>query len=147
MIERKLRNSQKQNSKTRFISGLTSREVIELLESLESVKISYDQLYYYEATDLIIPSIRHGGGKGVKRLYSVEDVVVLRWLVNLNKQGISVQGFRSIIGFLREKMPEVLKKPQNWELVTTGKSVRFYDKINSRTLDVLKDSGQYLFFP
>ncbi len=145
MTEKKLKKSPK-NSKTKVISGLGSRDVVELIESLEGIRLSYDQLYYYENTGLVVPSIRSSQGRGVSRLYSVEDVIILRWLVTLNKKGISIQGFRNVFKFLKEKMPEVLKKPHNWALLTDGKSVQFFDKINSRTLDVLKNTGQYLFF-
>lgn len=128
--------------------GLKSRDVIKLIETLEGVKLDYDRLYYYEHTGLIIPSIRPAQGRGVPKLYSTEDVILLRWLVSMQKNGISASRFREVIKFLKDKMPEVLKAPQNWVLITDGKSVRFFDKISSRTLDVLKDTGQYLFlFP
>jgi DNA-binding transcriptional MerR regulator len=147
LTDKKVRKKQNQFSKKKVLVGLTSRDVIELIESVDNVKLTFDKLYYYESTGLIIPGIRQAKGKGIKRLYSVRDVIVLRWLVNLNKNGISVQNFRNVVNFLKIKMPQILKKPQNWELITSGKSVQFFDKINSRTLDVLRDSGQYLFFP
>jgi len=110
LTEKKQKKSPK-NSKTKVISGLGSRDVVELIESLEGIRLSYDQLYYYENTGLVVPSIRSSQGRGVSRLYSVEDVIILRWLVTLNKKGISIQGFRNVFKFLKEKMPEVLKKP------------------------------------
>jgi hypothetical protein len=46
------------------------------------------------------------------------------------------------------KMPDVLKRPQNWVLFTDGNKVQFFDKVSSRTVEILEDSGQYLFaFP
>ncbi len=128
--------------------GLKSKDVIKLIETLEGVNLGYDRLYYYEHTGLIVPSIRPGQGRGVPRLYSTEDVTMLRWLVSMQKNGISANSFRKVIEFLKDKMPEVLKAPQNWRLITDGKSLRFVDKISSCTLDVLKDTGQYLLlFP
>ena len=131
-----------------FLSGLQSRDVIKLMEALEGVRLSFDQLYYYEHTGLIVPSIRKSQGRGVPRLYSVEDFIILRWLVQLNKNGIPVNQFREVIGFLRKKMPEILKNPLNWVLITDGNKIKFFDKISSRTLDIIEDSAQYLFvFP
>jgi len=127
---------------------LKSKDVIELLEALEGIKLDFDHLYYYEHTGLITPSIRRGQGRGVPRLYSIEDFIVLRWLVSLHKRGVSVQRFRGVVEFLKKKMPDVLKKPQNWILITDGASVQFFDKVSEQALDILKDTGQYLFiFP
>ena len=41
------------------VGGLTSRDVIKLMMALEGVVLSFDQLYYYEHTGLIIPSIKN----------------------------------------------------------------------------------------
>ncbi|KRT65656.1 MAG: hypothetical protein XU11_C0022G0033 [Candidatus Dadabacteria bacterium CSP1-2] len=132
----------------RALSGLKSKDVIELIEALENIKLDFDHLDYYERTGLIIPSIRSGQGRGIPKLYSVEDFIILRWLVSLQRQGISVQRFRNIVEFLKEKMQEVFKKPQNYVLITDGTSIQFFDKVSAKALDVLKDSGQYLFvFP
>jgi DNA-binding transcriptional MerR regulator len=132
----------------RALSGLKSKDVIELIEALENIKLDFDHLDYYERTGLIIPSIRSGQGRGIPKLYSVEDFIILRWLVSLQRQGISVQRFRNIVEFLKEKLPGVFKKPQNYVLITDGTSIQFFDKVSAKALDVLKDSGQYLFvFP
>jgi hypothetical protein len=125
----------------RALSGLKSKDVIELIEALENIKLDFDHLDYYER-------IRSGQGRGIPKLYSVEDFIILRWLVSLQRQGISVQRFRNIVEFLKEKLPGVFKKPQNYVLITDGTSIQFFDKVSAKALDVLKDSGQYLFvFP
>lgn len=147
LTENKELSNQSNSIKSNVLIGLTSRDVIELIDSVDNVKLTFDKLYYYESTGLIIPGIRQAKGRGIKRLYSVNDVIVLRWLVNLNKNGISVQNFRNVVNFLKIMMPEILKKPQKWELLISGKSARFKDKTNNRLIDVLEDSGQYLFFP
>jgi len=136
----------KKESSNRLRAGLKSKDVIQLIEALEGVKLDFDRLYYYEHTGLIVPSLRKGQGRGVPKLYSTEDFIMLRWLVSLQKSGIPVSRFREVLQFLKDKMPEVLEKPQNWALITDGKSVQFFDKVSSRTLDVLKDTGQYLFY-
>lgn len=146
MNKRAKKIREKEESSVRFQAGLKSRDVIQLIEALEGVKLDFDHLYYYEHTGLIVPSLRKAQGRGVPKLYSTEDFIMLRWLVSLQKNGIAVSRFREVLRFLKEKMPEVLDKPQNWALITDGKSVQFFDKVSSRTLDVLKDTGQYLFF-
>lgn len=130
------------------VGGLTSRDVIKLMRALEGVNLSFDQLYYYENTGLIIPSIKKAQGKGIPRLYSVEDFIVLRWLVQMNKSGVHVSQFREILDMLRSKLPEVIKTPENWLLITDGSSIKFFDKVSSRTYDIIENTAQCLFvFP
>ncbi len=137
-----------EKSSSSYTTELKSKDVIQLIEALDGVTLDYDHLYYYEHTGLIVPSIRKAQGRGIPKLYSIEDVIVLRWLVSLQKRGVPVSRFREVVDFLKKKMPEVLKSPQNWMLITDGNTVQFFDKVSSRTLDVLKDTGQYLFlFP
>ena len=135
-------------ARSKVITGLKSKDVIELIEALENIKLDFDHLHYYERTGLIVPSIRKGQGRGIPKLYSVEDFIILRWLVSLQRNGISIQRFRDIIEFLKEKIPDAIKKPQNYVLITDGTSIQFFDKVSAKALDVLKDTGQYLFvFP
>ncbi|MGQ0793315.1 MAG: MerR family transcriptional regulator [Deltaproteobacteria bacterium] len=134
--------------KAKILRGIKSREIIELIEATEGIKFDSDRLYYYERTGLIVPSVRRAEGRGVPKLYSVEDFIMLRWLVSLRKQGISIQRFRDVIEFLKQKMPEAIKNPRNCVLITDGKSIKFFDKVSSQALDVLRDTGQYLLvFP
>lgn len=134
--------------KINSVGGLTSRDVIKLMKALEGVALSFDRLYYYEQTGLIIPSIKKAQGKGVPRLYSVEDFIVLRWLVQMNKSGVHVSQFREILEMLRSKLPEVVKNPENWLMITDGKSIKFFDKVSSRTYDIIENTAQCLFvFP
>lgn len=148
MVTGKKGKKESREQKPKVLHGLKSKEVIELIESLEGVELDFDQLFYYEHTGLVVPSIRSAQGRGVPKLYSVQDFILLRWLVVLNKKGVSVKRFREVVEFLKQKMPDVLKNPQNWVLFTDGNKVRFFDKVSSRAIEVLDDSGQYLFaFP
>jgi DNA-binding transcriptional MerR regulator len=142
------KETKRKKTGTKVLNGLKSKDVLELLEALEGVKLDFDNLYYYEHTGLIVPSIRRSQGKGIPKLYSIGDFIILRWLVSLNRQGLSVQHFRGVVEFLKEKIPDTLKNPQNWVLITNGLSVQFFDKVSAQALDVRKDTGQYLFvFP
>lgn len=125
--------------------GLKSIDIIHLIEALEGIKLDFDHLYYYEHTGLLVPSLKKSQGRGVPKLYSTEDFIVLRWLVSLQKNGIHVNRFRDILDFIKEKMPDVLETPQNWNLITDGKSIKFLNKVTSRSFEVSKDTGQYLF--
>ncbi len=128
--------------------GLKSIDIIHLIEALEGIKLDFDHLYYYEHTDLVVPSLKKSQGRGVPKLYSTEDFIVIRWLISLQKNGIHVNRFRDILDFIKEKMPDVLDTPQNWNLITDGKSIKFVNKVTSKNLEISKDTSQYLFsFP
>jgi hypothetical protein len=147
-MENKEDKKKSKKRKEKVLNGLKSKDIVELLEALEGIRLDFDRLYYYEHTGLIVPSIRGGQGRGIPKLYSIGDFIVLRWLVSLQKQGVSVQRFRGVVQFLKGKMPDVLKKPQNWVLITDGTSIQFFDKVSEKALDLLKDTAQYLFvFP
>jgi len=147
-VSKKETKQKPKQSKHKILHGLKSIDVIELIESLEGVRLDFDHLYYYEHTGLVVPSIRSAQGRGYPKLYSVEDFIIIRWLAIFQKRGVSVKRFREIVDFLKKKMPDVLNKPQNWVLFTDGDKVRFFDKVSSRTIEVLDDTGQYLFaFP
>src|SRR3970040_766147 len=147
MSKNKIKKKTKK-ARSKVITGLKSKDVIELIEALENIKLDFDHLHYYERTGLIVPTIRKGQGRGIPKLYSVEDFIILRWLVSLQRNGISIQRFRDIIEFLKEKIPDAIKRPQNYVLITDGTSIQFFDKVSAKALDVLKDTGQYLFvFP
>ncbi len=124
--------------------GLKSIDIIHLIEALEGIKLDFDHLYYYEHTDLVVPSLKKSQGRGTPKLYSTEDFIIIRWLVSLQKNGIPVNRFRDIIQFIKEKMPDVLGTPQNWNLITDGKSIKFVNKVTSKIFVVSKDTSQYL---
>jgi DNA-binding transcriptional MerR regulator len=72
------------------------------------VGISYRQLDYWTRTGLIRPSVRDARGSGTQRLYSFQDLALLRIIKKLLDTGVSLQQVRKAIGTLRAlKEPEV----------------------------------------
>jgi DNA-binding transcriptional MerR regulator len=72
------------------------------------VGISYRQLDYWTRTGLIRPSVRDARGSGTQRLYSFQDLALLRIIKKLLDTGVSLQQVRKAIGTLRAlKAPEV----------------------------------------
>ena len=72
------------------------------------VGISYRQLDYWTRTGLIRPSVRDARGSGTQRLYSFQDLALLRIIKKLLDTGVSLQQVRKAIGTLRSlKEPEV----------------------------------------
>jgi DNA-binding transcriptional MerR regulator len=104
--------------KTAFQSG----EIIELIHRLDGIKIDPVRLHYYEKTGLIKASIRPAQGCGRHKLYSFSDLILLRWFLQLRKQGLSMQRVRKGIAYLRKNMPKHLDEPlqHNLFFVTDG---------------------------
>lgn len=72
------------------------------------VGISYRQLDYWTRTGLVRPSIRDAQGSGTQRLYSFQDLALLKIIKKLLDTGVSLQQVRKAIGTLRSlKEPEV----------------------------------------
>jgi DNA-binding transcriptional MerR regulator len=84
------------------------------------VGISYRQLDYWARTGLVRPSVRDAGGSGTQRLYSFEDLVVLRTIKKLLDAGVSLQRIRRAIGFLRDNLDA---QPQGVTIMSDGTGI------------------------
>src|SRR5438105_8631373 len=71
-------------------------------EVCKAVGISYRQLDYWARTGLVTPSIREAGGSGTQRLYSFQDMLVLRVIKKLLDAGVGLQQIRKAVDYLRE---------------------------------------------
>src|SRR5256714_7519411 len=69
------------------------------------VGTSYRQLDYWDRTALVRPSIREAGGSGTQRLYSFQDMLVLRVIKKLLEAGGGPQQIRKAIDHPRESQP------------------------------------------
>jgi len=84
------------------------------------VGISYRQLDYWARTGLVRPSVQDAGGSGTQRLYSFEDLVVLRTIKKLLDAGVSLQRIRKAIGFLRDNLDA---QPQGVTIMSDGNGI------------------------
>jgi DNA-binding transcriptional MerR regulator len=71
-------------------------------EVTKAVGISYRQLDYWARTGLVTPSIREAGGSGTQRLYSFQDMLVLRIIKKLLDAGVGLQQIRKAVDYLRD---------------------------------------------
>jgi DNA-binding transcriptional MerR regulator len=71
-------------------------------EVCKAVGISYRQLDYWARTGLVTPSVREAGGSGTQRLYSFQDMLVLRIIKKLLDTGVSLQQIRKAVEYLQE---------------------------------------------
>ena len=127
-------------------SAFQSGEIIEIIQRLDEIKIDPVRLHYYEKTGLIKASVRPAQGCGKHKLYSFSDLVMLRWFLQLRKQGLSMQKVRKGISYLRKNMPRYVERPLEHELffVTDGQDM--FALVNGEdAISVVRTPGQKFF--
>lgn len=102
------------------------------------------QLRYWDKVRLVQPSVQKTHGcPGRSRLYSFQDMVVLRALKGMRDEGMSLQRIRRAWGYLREH--GVLATASNGPLVVEGLPALKQFTLSDELLESLKD-GQLMFF-
>ena len=85
---------------------------------------SLRQLQYWDETDVVQPSLsRPASDTGHLRLYGFQDLVELRVLVAMRKDGLSLQRIRRGLIYLRFRMPSVGRPLREMVLQTDGQSM------------------------
>ncbi len=123
-----------------------SGEVIDLVHRLDGIKIDPVRLHYYEKTGLIKASIRSAQGCGKHKLYSFADLILLRWFLQLRKQGLSMQRVRKGIAYLKKNMPKHIEEPfeHNLFFVTDGCDL-FMLGSDQEAISLVTNPGQKYF--
>jgi DNA-binding transcriptional MerR regulator len=79
------------------------------------------QLDHWDATDLLWPSLhRPRTDGGSMRLYGIEDLMEMRVLVELRRQGLTLQRIRLGLAYLRFRLPEIRRPMKELVLETDG---------------------------
>jgi len=67
-------------------------------------------LTYWRNENLLIPSVSDARGRGKRRIYNFEDVIVAGIIHFLLRHGFSHKNIRELISITRRKLPEIMKK-------------------------------------
>jgi DNA-binding transcriptional MerR regulator len=108
-------------------------------EVTKAVGISYRQLDYWARTGLVTPSIREAGGSGTQRLYSFQDMLVLRIIKKLLDAGVGLQQIRKAVEYLKE-----LKQPLHAATLMSDGN-RIYTPASPEAVIDLLAKGQGVF--
>jgi DNA-binding transcriptional MerR regulator len=103
------------------------------------VGISYRQLDYWARTGLVRPSIRDAQGSGTQRLYSFQDLLVLKVIRRLLDIGVSLQKVRKAVEYLRQS------KQQLHAVTLVSDGQRIYTPDSTEALVDLIAGGQGAF--
>jgi DNA-binding transcriptional MerR regulator len=108
-------------------------------EVCKIVGISYRQLDYWARTGLVRPSVKDARGSGTQRLYSFQDLALLRLIKRMLDSGVGLQQIRKAMGTLKE-----LKEPTlGTTLVSDGSRIYAVDSPEA-VVDLL-GKGQGVF--
>lgn len=102
--------------------------------------ITYRQLDYWARTGLVEPTVRPASGSGTHRLYSFQDILVLKVVKRLLDTGVSLQQIRTAVTHLRERGVEDLARIT---LMSDGASV--YECTSPDEVVDLVQKGQGVF--
>jgi len=102
--------------------------------------ITYRQLDYWARTGLVEPSVRGASGSGTQRLYSFQDILLLKVIKRLLDAGISLQQIRTAIHHLRARGTDDLTRVT---LMSDGASV--YECTSTDEVIDLLQGGQGVF--
>ena len=108
-------------------------------EVTKIVGISYRQLDYWARTGLVRPSVKDAQGSGTQRLYSFQDLAILKLIKRMLDSGVNLQQIRRAMATLKE-----LKAPAlGTTLVSDGN--RIYQVDSPEAVVDLLASGQGVF--
>ncbi len=103
------------------------------------VGISYRQLDYWARTGLVRPSVKDAQGSGTQRLYSFQDLALLKIIKKLLDTGVTLQQVRKAMDTLRH-----MKQPATGTtLVSDG--TRIYSVESPEAVVDLLARGQGVF--
>lgn len=102
--------------------------------------ITYRQLDYWARTGLVGPGVRPAHGSGTQRLYSSQDVVVLKIVKRLLDAGVSLQSIRTAVRHLRAAGAADLRR---MTLISDGATV--YECTSPHEVVELLQGGQGIF--
>jgi DNA-binding transcriptional MerR regulator len=103
------------------------------------VGISYRQLDYWARTGLVRPSVQDAHGSGTQRLYSFQDLALLKLIKRMLDSGVSLQQIRKAWGTLRG----LKEPPLGTTLISDGSRIYAVDSPDA-VVDLLAQ-GQGVF--
>lgn len=106
----------------------------------QAAGITYRQLDYWARTGLVVPSVRGAQGSGSQRLYSFQDILVLKIVKRLLDAGVSLQQVRAAVNQLKTRGVDDLA---SITLMSDGASV-YECTSDDEVIDLVK-GGQGVF--
>ena len=118
------------------MEGFTAKQVVTL------TGVPYKRLDSWANSGFLMPSIAEAYGTGSRRLYSFQDLVALRTAKILRDAGISLQGLRRVMQFLRDT--QGIEQPLvQTRLIVAGDDVLMVQS-DGDLMSILRHPGQHV---
>jgi DNA-binding transcriptional MerR regulator len=118
------------------MKGFTAKQVVAL------TGVPYKRLDSWANSGFLMPSIAEADGTGSRRLYSFQDLVALRTAKLLRDVGISLQGLRKVMQFLRD-IHGIERPLVQTRLIVTGDDVLIV-QTDGDLMSVLRHPSQHV---
>jgi len=103
--------------------------------------IPYSTLDYWIRSKLVLPTVEKAGrGPGNFRAFSLREMVAIRTLAAFRQFGVSLQGLRRIVTYLRKNYADIDESMSGVRLELRGNSVMLLR--GDDAVDVLRSPGQ-----
>lgn len=121
-----------------FVGVPATRKGIETTIIYDSLGISPQLLsYWIRKLKIVYPSVRRGK-KGFSSLWSFFDVLDIKTILRLRRQGLSMQKVRKVVNWLRDNGHAL----HSANLATNGDDV--WINLNDQTVEILKKTDQMI---
>lgn len=95
---------------------LTAPDSMRVVEALEGRRLTRGMLQHYTREGYVkprgVPERASRRGRPATVSYDLTDVILLRWLVRLNAQGVKLSRFSRGLRSLRKLLPEAIRTPE-----------------------------------
>jgi DNA-binding transcriptional MerR regulator len=118
--------------------GFTTSQVV------KATRVNRKTLGYWHTSGFLSPSLQQSKGPGTRRLYSFLDLIAIKVTRELRQAGISLQGLRRVVKFLRKQKQLEDHPLAGAFLVSDGRDVFVQD--GDLPMSALRQPGQGLLF-
>jgi DNA-binding transcriptional MerR regulator len=120
--------------------GIARLEAARFLTRRIGYKVIERTLRYWEQHGLLAP--KYGGGRGIRTIYRLSDIVAASVVVTLRRDGASLQRVRRAMVHLRRLIPSIIDAPHAWRLAVTGAGEVVRIENNGTLLELTNQPGQ-----
>jgi DNA-binding transcriptional MerR regulator len=93
------------------------------LQVMALTGVTRKQVIHWDQKGIIKPSVRPATGRGSQRLYSYEDLLLLRTARALRDRGLSLRKILRCVSFIRKHLPDRSGELGRFQLATDGATV------------------------
>jgi|HubBroStandDraft_5_1064220.scaffolds.fasta_scaffold421701_2 hypothetical protein len=129
---------------------LSASQLIAFVRRYDDHKLTMGMLQYFTEHAFILPRIVDEGirrptrGRPCLNLYSAADLILIRWMVRLGKEGIPLKKFAGALKSLRGLLPRAMAEPANLKFFVLDKNREIGVSVDGSAFQLTGNIGQVL---